>query len=523
VRRRFFALLFVAAFFFLSAATAFAAIDAYVIEDQEEVYKYLMRDLVESFNTDEILWNDFSDRMMRSGVLAVYDNGRNRYVSFSALVAAFNDGIDVIAYTEKSDATIVTAPEVVKVVGIKDKEIVFNEWVPPEIPDTSAALKAVNDAATLWAMQKALTDNAAALMLDIERYNKMHVFAREYLARKMLAGRAYDSAEAARNAYIEAADKTDATIKVKYTNYSHTLAQAVEAQMKRNPQTDLFDGSWRTADSNMVSWHVNPLNFNETNISAVRPTSNVNMREGPSTGFPVITTLNASTGPYFVLNEVKLEDDKTWYRVMTNLRVGWVHGDFVEKVSRRGEGIFQFLLLSEPAGIPVDEINEKILKGRGALEGMAEAFIEGGKQHNVNEIFLVALAMHETGRGTSTLANGIEWDGKDGVKTVYNMFGIGAVDEDPINKGAQYAYDRGWFTPEAAIIGGAQFTSLNYIHHSTYKQDTLYKMRWNPASPGSHQYATDIGWAAKQVKRIKELYEMCDTYVLRFDLPRYKK
>jgi len=54
-------------------------------------------------------------------------------------------------------------------------------------------------------------------------------------------------------------------------------------------------------------------------------------------------------------------------------------------------------------------------------------------------------------------------------------------------------------------------------------QNTLYKMRWNPNNPGVHQYATDIGWAAKQVGRIRSLYDLIDTYTLSFDIPRYKE
>ncbi len=105
---------------------------------------------------------------------------------------------------------------------------------------------------------------------------------------------------------------------------------------------------------------------------------------------------------------------------------------------------------------------------------------------------------------------------------VYNMFGIGAYDSNPNYLGAQYAYNRRWFTPELAILGGAQFTSSSYINHSSYRQNTLYKMRWNPNSPGRHQYATDIGWAVKQVSRIKNLYDQCTNYTLEFDIPKYK-
>lgn len=101
------------------------------------------------------------------------------------------------------------------------------------------------------------------------------------------------------------------------------------------------------------------------------------------------------------------------------------------------------------------------------------------------------------------------------------MYGIGAVDSNPIYKGAEYAYNHGWFSPEEAIIGGAYFASRYYVHNSNYYQNTLYKMRWNPVKPGSHQYATDIGWASKQNNYIRQLYALVKMYNLKFDIPMY--
>jgi mannosyl-glycoprotein endo-beta-N-acetylglucosaminidase len=76
-------------------------------------------------------------------------------------------------------------------------------------------------------------------------------------------------------------------------------------------------------------------------------------------------------------------------------------------------------------------------------------------------------------------------------------------------------------TPEAAKICGAQFISSGYIYNSSFQQDTLYKMRWNPVQTW-HQYATDIGWAYKQVDNIYNLYQLLDTYTLYYDLPKYQ-
>jgi mannosyl-glycoprotein endo-beta-N-acetylglucosaminidase len=104
------------------------------------------------------------------------------------------------------------------------------------------------------------------------------------------------------------------------------------------------------------------------------------------------------------------------------------------------------------------------------------------------------------------------------------MYGIGAYDGSAISSGAQFAYNAGWFTPIDAIIGGAQFIAKGYINAG---QDTLYKMRWNPTAAetngyATHQYATDIGWAAKQVNQIYNLYHLLDSYKLVLDIPKYQ-
>ena len=165
--------------------------------------------------------------------------------------------------------------------------------------------------------------------------------------------------------------------------------------------------------------------------------------------------------------------------------------------------MYQFLDLSRPSGASVSDLN-KFLKGKGILEGMGQAFLDAGKIHGVNEVYLLSHALLETGNGNSTLAKGVKVAGK----TVYNMFGIGAVDSNPLGGGSQRAYAEGWFTPTASIIGGARFIGNNYVKSG---QNTLYKMRWNPEAMvllgrSNHQYATDIGWAYKQVNIIGNLY-----------------
>ncbi|WP_243150542.1 glucosaminidase domain-containing protein, partial [Clostridium sporogenes] len=180
-------------------------------------------------------------------------------------------------------------------------------------------------------------------------------------------------------------------------------------------------------------------------------------------------------------------------------------------------GQYQFLQLSYNECTTAEQLNN-VLKGKGVLEGKGQVFIDAGRESNVSPIYLIAHALLETGNGTSTLAKGVVVNGK----TVHNLFGIQAVDSDPIGKGSQYAYEQGWFSVDLAIKGGAKWISGRYINNATYKQDTLYKMRWNPSNPTVHQYATDIRWAYNQVANIKKVIDQLQNVVLNFDIPVFK-
>ncbi|MDL4838894.1 SH3 domain-containing protein [Aquibacillus rhizosphaerae] len=193
--------------------------------------------------------------------------------------------------------------------------------------------------------------------------------------------------------------------------------------------------------------------------------------------------------------------------------------------SKESSEFFQFLKLSYTDGLSASEINEKILKGKGSLEGTGASFIKAGKQYNINVIYLIGHALHETGNGTSALSTGYpvsEVNGKSvPEKKTYNMFGIKAFDDTALKDGSEHAYQQGWFTKEAAILGGAKFISSGYISEG---QDTLYKMRWNPSVPGTHQYATHVSWATIQAKTIQKIYEqynLLNAFDLIFDVPSY--
>lgn len=207
--------------------------------------------------------------------------------------------------------------------------------------------------------------------------------------------------------------------------------------------------------------------------------------------------------------------------------------------SQNSPQFYQFLKLSEPVkNLSAAMLNNKILADQGVLKNTADAFIKAGIEKNVNAIYLMSHAIHETGKGTSVLALGIEV-GLDAnnkttmvteqnrtslssIKKTYNVYGVGATDANPNKYGSERAYEKGWFTMTDAIIGGADYITERYIVEG---QDTLYKMKWDPSNPTRRQYATHVMWAVIQAEKIASLYDLIDadksTQVV-FDVPMYK-
>ena len=177
---------------------------------------------------------------------------------------------------------------------------------------------------------------------------------------------------------------------------------------------------------------------------------------------------------------------------------------------------YQFLDLSKPNNVSEERLNE-YLADKGVLRGKGAVFIEAAKRYNISEVYLVAHACLESGNGTSRLASGVGINGT----TVYNVFGINAYDSDPVGSGASRAYAEGWTSVDDAIIGGAGWISEHYINNVDARQNTLYKMRWNPENPGDHQYATDIGWAVEQAVKIEKIFAQFADSTLSFDIPVY--
>ncbi|HCY8373240.1 TPA: glucosaminidase domain-containing protein [Staphylococcus aureus] len=181
----------------------------------------------------------------------------------------------------------------------------------------------------------------------------------------------------------------------------------------------------------------------------------------------------------------------------------------VKRIWESNTQCYQMLNLGKYQGVSVSALN-KILKGKGTLDGQGKAFAEACKKNNINEIYLIAHAFLESGYGTSNFASG-----RYGA---YNYFGIGAFDNDP-DYAMKFAKNKGWTTPAKAIMGGASFVRKDYINKG---QNTLYRIRWNPKNPATHQYATAIEWCQHQASTIAKLYKQIGLKGIYFIRDKYK-
>ncbi|MCK1994777.1 SH3 domain-containing protein [Peribacillus muralis] len=298
-------------------------------------------------------------------------------------------------------------------------------------------------------------------------------------------------------------------------NYNLTMDEMVQIQMAAKAQTDKAYNTYIREDG---------LSLINSKTGTVKGTG-WRVRGGAGPNYWVVGDVSNNQS-LTIKSKVKGSDGYYWYEVSYNK--SWVNASSKDVEYNLNPNNFvndpvqsyQFVKLSQVANMNVSEVNARILSGKGILQGQAATFTSAGTKYGVNEIYLISHALLETGNGTSPLATGVKVNGR----TVYNMYGVGAYDGSAVSSGAQYAYKAGWFTPEAAIIGGAEFIAKGYISAG---QDTLYKMRWNPTAAekygyASHQYATDIGWATKQVKQIYNLYSLLDSYKLTIEIPKYK-
>ena len=197
-------------------------------------------------------------------------------------------------------------------------------------------------------------------------------------------------------------------------------------------------------------------------------------------------------------------------------------------------GMMQFLRLDTyKGGVSESELNSYLnslpkVNGKNTVfYNQGKTFIDAAKKYDIDLIYLVSHAMWETGYGKSVLAQGQTITSYKGNTlpqpvTVYNFFGIGAIDKSANVSGAEASYSNGWTSIEKTIDGSAKWIRDNYIKSSKYNQNTIYKMKFN-YDYSWHQYATDVNWANGISGIMYKLVSMYDTASnLNFEVPNYK-
>ena len=151
--------------------------------------------------------------------------------------------------------------------------------------------------------------------------------------------------------------------------------------------------------------------------------------------------------------------------------------------------IFMFEQLSYNSTVTESDIqamlNGSFMAGSFIYNGQtytyAKAFMEAGKNNNVNPVHLAARVLQEqgtNGSATSSMTSG-------GI-TYYNYFNFnatGSTSSEIISNALSYAKAKGWNNPYLAINGGAAGIANDYISNN---QDTLYYQKFNIV--GSSRY-----------------------------------
>lgn len=174
----------------------------------------------------------------------------------------------------------------------------------------------------------------------------------------------------------------------------------------------------------------------------------------------------------------------------------------------------------------------------------AYVIMEAAKQSGVSPYILASTIIQEQGTNGSKFAHGVKYNVTLGtvatesntlethtVVTVYNYFNFGVsgtTEADKLQKGAKYAYEAGWTTRSAAIIGGAKKYADGYVNSNPsnpyYNQDTYFYKNYNILNPSKiyHQYAQNVADQVSTASFLRNMYVNNTTTYMTFRIPVYK-
>ncbi len=155
------------------------------------------------------------------------------------------------------------------------------------------------------------------------------------------------------------------------------------------------------------------------------------------------------------------------------------------------------MALNKPSGLSLEQFKKVLTDAKDknkVMQNNAEYFYYIEKQYNINGIFVAAVAIHESGWGTSRIS-----------KDKHNLFGYGAYDDNPYNGAYQFSeysesidliarvFVKYYINPKGTAIYGGEKASGKYYNGSTL-------------TGVNTRYATDKNWANAVYKQMEYLY-----------------
>ena len=153
--------------------------------------------------------------------------------------------------------------------------------------------------------------------------------------------------------------------------------------------------------------------------------------------------------------------------------------------------------LNKPSGLSLEQFKKVLTDSKDVnkvMQNNAEYFYYIEEQYNINGSFVAAVAIHESGWGTSKIS-----------KDKYNLFGYGAYDSNPYNGAYEFSdysesidliarvFVKYYLNPKGTSIYGGEQASGKY-----YNGPTLTGV--------NTKYATDKNWANAVYKHMEYLY-----------------
>ena len=212
-----------------------------------------------------------------------------------------------------------------------------------------------------------------------------------------------------------------------------------------------------------------------------------------------------------------LEIVDNWYRIDSDEAEGWVKQECTTYINlnekyeeEQNNNINQNtnnssqiqklsfnMALNKPSGLSLEQFQKVLTDSKDknkVFENNAEYFYYIEKQYNINGIFVAAVAIHESGWGTSNIA-----------KQKYNLFGYGAYDSNPYNGAYSFSnysesidllarvFVKYYLNPKGTSIYGGEVAAGTY-----YSSPTLTGV--------NNKYASDKNWANAVYSHMEYLY-----------------